>query len=62
MDRLDGVEGFLSLASGASSRRRRDVPFDGVEPSLSMASYRAVRRRRTTEHRPACLSESRRGG
>lgn len=30
MDRLDGVEGFLSPASGASSRRRRDVPFDGV--------------------------------
>ena len=36
MDRLDGVEGFLSPASGASSRRRRDAPFDGVEPSLSM--------------------------
>lgn len=43
MDRLDGVEGFLSPSSGASSRWRRDVPFDGVEPSLSMASNRTVR-------------------
>lgn len=38
MDRLDGVEGFLSPASGASSRRRRDVPFDAVEQDGSMPS------------------------
>lgn len=48
MDRLDGVEGFLSPASGASSRRRRDVPFDGVEPSLSMPSNRPFRWHRTS--------------
>lgn len=30
MDRLDGVEGFLSPASGASFRWRRTVPLDGI--------------------------------
>lgn len=40
MDRLDGVEGFLSPASGASSRWRRTVPLDAVESPVSISPGR----------------------
>ena len=39
MDRLDGVEGFLSPSSGASSRRRRTGRGDGAKGGGKIVRY-----------------------